>query len=52
MLFGLEVYKPSSDMFLFLQVLVWHTRTEKVSLKNEAKLKARGLPGSDPTIEV
>lgn len=34
------------------KILVWHTRTEQPSLKNEAKLKAAGKPGSDPNIEV
>jgi galactosylgalactosylxylosylprotein 3-beta-glucuronosyltransferase 3 len=34
------------------QVLVWHTRTDPANLKNEDKLKLRGLQGSDPNIEV
>ena len=35
-----------------VQVLVWHTRTEPADLKNEEKLKRRGLQGSDPNVEV
>ena len=38
--------------FIFYQVLVWHTRTEKADLRNEQKLQGKGLPGSDINIEV
>lgn len=34
-----------------LQVLVWHTRTEKPKMKREEALQAQGL-GSDPAMEV
>lgn len=34
------------------EVLVWHTRTQPANLKNEDKLKRRGLQGSDPKVEV
>lgn len=34
-----------------LQVLVWHTRTEKPKMKREEALQAQGL-GSDPAVEV
>lgn len=34
------------------KVLVWHTRTEKASLKNEDKLVAKGLSGSNMKIEI
>lgn len=34
-----------------LQVLVWHTRTEKPKMKREEALQAQGL-GSDPVVEV
>lgn len=34
------------------EVLVWHTRTQPANLKNEDKLKRRGLQGSDPDVEV
>ncbi len=34
------------------KVLVWHTRTEKASLKNENNFIAKGLTGSDLSIEV
>ena len=39
-------------ILFLLQVLVWHTRTEKADLRNEDKFKKRGFPGSNPDIEV
>jgi len=36
----------------FLQVLVWHTRTEAPNLTNEKKLKAAGKSGTDLNVEV
>jgi len=35
-----------------MQVLVWHTRTQPANLKNEDRLRRRGLQGSDPHVEV
>ena len=34
------------------KVLVWHTRTEKADLRNEERMRRKGLQGSDPNIEV
>ncbi|XP_076441594.1 galactosylgalactosylxylosylprotein 3-beta-glucuronosyltransferase 3-like isoform X2 [Babylonia areolata] len=34
------------------KVLVWHTRTEKTSLKNEDKMRKKLGKGSDPSMEV
>lgn len=41
----------SINVVLVLQVLVWHTRTEKPKMKREEALQAQGL-GSDPAVEV
>ena len=41
----------SINVVLVLQVLVWHTRTEKPKMKREEALQAQGL-GSDAAVEV
>ncbi|XP_074654767.1 galactosylgalactosylxylosylprotein 3-beta-glucuronosyltransferase I-like [Tubulanus polymorphus] len=46
----LEELEPKADNCS--KILVWHTRTEKPSLKNELRLKQKGRPVSDPNIEV
>ena len=37
---------------IFFQILVWHTRTEKADLRNEAKFKNLEIQLLDPRIEV
>lgn len=41
-----------STFYLYFQILVWHTRTEKYKIKNEAKLKLRRGKGTNPNIEI
>lgn len=41
----------SINVVLVLQVLVWHTRTEKPKMKQEEAMRSQGL-GSDPAVEV
>ena len=47
---GLHELEPKAD--LCTKVLVWHTRTEKVDLKEEKRRKEKGLHMSDHGIEV